>query len=103
MTQYAEIAPHHLAVVSLRRAADALPQTAFDPTIWFFIILDLHRALYCALIAALSGPAEIGAYPAKLWAKWVDYFERSRTDVNAKPPPDEDRVLSSTLRLPQNL
>jgi hypothetical protein len=96
MTEYAGITPHHLAALSLRRAADALSQTAVDPTTWFFIILDLHRALYCALIAALSGPAENGAYPVKPQAKWHDYFEASRTDENAKPPLDEDRVLSFT-------
>jgi hypothetical protein len=51
---YAEITPHHLAALSVRRAADALEQTEADPTTWSFVILDLHRALYCALIPALS-------------------------------------------------
>jgi hypothetical protein len=62
---YAEITPHHLAALSVRRAADALEQTEADPTTWFFVILDLHRALYCALIAAPSGAVGIGAYPDK--------------------------------------
>jgi hypothetical protein len=43
------------------------------------------------LVAALSGSADIGAYSDKLQAKWVDYFEKSRTDPKAKPP-TEDRV-----------
>jgi hypothetical protein len=83
---YAEITPHHLAALSVRRAADALEQTEVDPTTWFFVILDLHRALYCALIAALSGSAGIGAYPDKLQIEWIDWFEKSRDDPNAKAP-----------------
>jgi hypothetical protein len=93
MNDYADITPHHLAALSLSRAADALPSTETDPATWFFIILDLHRALYCALIAALSGTAEIGAYPEWLRAKWIDYFEKNRTDPHAKAP-KEDYVLS---------
>ena len=83
---YAEITPHHLAALSVRRAADALEQTEADPTTWFFVILDLHRALYCALIAALSGSAGIGAYPDKLQIEWIDWFEKSRDDPSAKAP-----------------
>jgi hypothetical protein len=86
MNEYADITPHHLAALSLSRAAEALSRTEADPVTWFFIILDLHRALYCALIAALSGTAEIGAYPELLRAKWMDYFEKSRTDPNVEPP-----------------
>jgi hypothetical protein len=83
---YASITPQHLAALSLRRAADALEQSASDPTTWFFVILDLHRALYCALVAALSGSAEIGAYPDKAKADWLAYFEATRTDPEAKMP-----------------
>jgi hypothetical protein len=90
---YAEITPHHLAALSVRRAADALEQTEADPTTWFFVILDLHRALYCALIAALSGSAGIGAYPDKLRIEWIDWFERSRMDPKTNAPTG-DYVLS---------
>jgi hypothetical protein len=86
MERYARITPHHLAALSLRRGADALERAASDPTTWFFIILDLYRALYCALIAALSGSAEIGAYSDKLQAEWREYFEASRDDPDAKSP-----------------
>jgi hypothetical protein len=89
VNDYATITPHHLAALSLSRAADALPSTETDPATWFFIILDLHRALYCALIAALSGPAEIGAYPEWLRTEWIKYFEESRTNPDAKPPEKE--------------
>jgi hypothetical protein len=82
---YTEITPPHLAALSVQRAANVLEQAEADPTTWFFVILDLHRALYCALVAALSGSAGIGAYSEKLQAKWIDYFEKSRT-VKAEPP-----------------
>jgi hypothetical protein len=51
--QFARITREHLALLSLRRAADAIDQVAGDPTSWVFVILDLHRALNCALVAAL--------------------------------------------------
>src|SRR5262245_7338662 len=92
MDEYAEITPHHLAALSLRRAADAFEQSASDPTTWFFVILDLHRALYCALVAALAGPAQIGAYSDKGKAAWLKYFEVSRDDPKAEPP-DQVYVL----------
>jgi hypothetical protein len=86
MNQYARITPHQLAALSLRRAADSFEQTASDSTTWFFIILDLHRALYCALVAALSGSAEIGAYPDKLQAEWLEWFETSKNQPEAQLP-----------------
>jgi hypothetical protein len=90
-SMYAAITPHHLAALSLRRAVDALEQTEADRTTWFFVVLDLHRALYCALIAALSGSAGIGAYSDKLRAEWIDYFEKSRDDPDVERP-KKDRV-----------
>jgi len=68
------------------RGADAIEQTTNDSTSWFFIILDVHRAIYCAMIAALKGTAGIGAFSAKLRAEWLDYFEASRSDPTLKPP-----------------
>jgi hypothetical protein len=69
MTEFATITPDHLAALSLRRAADGVNATAADPTNWFFIILDLHRALYRALVAALTGTAGIGAFSDKRQAE----------------------------------
>jgi hypothetical protein len=91
---YAEITPHHLAALSIRRAADALEQTEADPTTWFFVILDLHRALYCALIAALSGSAGIGAYSDKLRIEWIEWFEKSRDEKRESA----DRRLRANVR-----
>jgi len=49
--QLAHITSGHLAALSLGRAAEALGRTACDRIAWFFVILDLHRALQCALTA----------------------------------------------------
>ena len=87
------IDPDRLALLSLCRAANALEQTTADPRTWFFIILDLHRALYAALIAALSASAFDEAYGDKLRSQWKEFWEKSRTDPNAQPP-TSDRVPS---------
>jgi hypothetical protein len=84
--KFAGITPHRLAALSLCRAADGLAQVDADSTVWFFVILDLHRALYSALIDALSGSAGIGAYSSKLQAEWSNWFEASRTDPDLPPP-----------------
>lgn len=86
MTQYADITPDHLAFLSLRRSAQAIEGVIDDPRNWFFMILDLNRAIYCALIATLSGTAHIGVYQEKLAGAWLDYFEKSRKDPDELPP-----------------
>jgi hypothetical protein len=86
MDEYATITPHQLAALSLCRAADAVPQAADNSTVWFFVILDLHRALYSALIDALSGSAGIGAYEDELQAEWSNWFEASRTNPDLAAP-----------------
>src|SRR5438132_902587 len=91
MSKYARITAEQLAVLSLCRASDSLEQAASEPTTWFFIIVDLHRALYAALVAALSGPAGIGAYPEKLQAEWIELLE-ARHDPHVRAP--DDFVLS---------
>jgi hypothetical protein len=83
---YARINPDRLALLSLCRAANALEQVAADRTTWFFIILDLHRALYAALIAALSVFSFDSAYDHKLRTQWSEFWENSRTDLTAQPP-----------------
>jgi hypothetical protein len=86
--QFARITPDHLALLSLRRVADAIDQVPGDPTSWVFVILDLHRALNCALVAALSGKAGIGAFGEQLRASWISHFETGST------PPSSEHVLT---------
>jgi hypothetical protein len=94
---YAEITPQHLAALSIQRAADALEHTDADPTTWFIVVLDLHRALYCALVAALSGSLGIGAYSDKLKIKWIDYYERSRSDPDAETPTNKEGIIDDRV------
>jgi hypothetical protein len=72
-TMYARINPDRLALLSLCRAANALNRVTADPTTWFFIILDLHRALYAALVAALSAFSFEDAYGDKLRSQWKEF------------------------------
>jgi hypothetical protein len=93
--QFARITPEHLALLSLHRAADAIDQVTSDPTGWVFVILDLHRALNCALVAALSGTAGIGAFDEELRAGWISHFETGST------PPSSEHVLAFLRLLEQ--
>lgn len=90
MINFIETSPHQLSALCVVRANKAINEAATDPTQWFLVIVDLHRALNSALVAALRGSAGIGAYPLKLRRQWLDYFEQSRTEDVA--PPDQDRV-----------
>jgi hypothetical protein len=81
-----DINPDRLAALSLCRAANAVEQAAADPRTWFFIILDLNRALYAALVAALSASAFDEVYSSGLRMQWSEFWEKSRTDPNARPP-----------------
>ena len=90
--QYASITPDRFAALSLLRGADGIERTKADPTSWFFMILDMHRAVYCAMIAALTGTMGIGAFSAKLQAEWIAYFEGSRSNPKLKQP-EGDYVL----------
>lgn len=70
-----------------KRARDCIRSRA-----WLFVIVDLHRALNCALVAALRGTAGIGAFSLKLRREWLNFFEESR--VRNVLPPSNDRVES---------
>jgi hypothetical protein len=86
MNGYARITPHQLAAHSLCRAADTLEQTTSNPVSWFFVIVDLHRALYSALVAVMSGPAGIGAYNDKLQAEFIRAWDASRGEPHPREP-----------------
>jgi hypothetical protein len=103
------ITPQQLAALSLCRAADTFAQTAADSTSWLFVILDMHRALYSALVAVMSGTSGIGAYDDKLQAEFIRAWDESRgKDYPREPTPkkrgknsDEHYVLSFTELLRQ--
>jgi hypothetical protein len=87
--QFISITPEKLAVLSLRRAAEAIIVTERSPELWFFVIPDLYRATYCALVAALRGTHGTGAYTKDLQKQWLDYLEG---DPCKEPAPQSERV-----------
>ena len=93
--RYIETSPQHLSVLCVLRAERTMRLTLCDPTQWFLVIPDLHRALSCALVAALQGTAGIGAYGPKLRQRWLEYLEATRTNREVLPP-DGDKVESFT-------
>ena len=87
---YVRITPERLCALCIVEAARDIDAAEQTPVRWFFAILMLHRALNCALVAALRGSAGIGAYPKRGRALWLAWFEESRT--TDLPPPTWDRV-----------
>ncbi len=68
--------------------ADLVPQLEDNPIYWKWLIQAAHNALQGSLVCVLSGTAGIGAFPEKLQSKWLEYFEKSRTDSSITPPPE---------------
>ena len=91
-SNFIETSPHHLSALCVVRADLSMGETVSDPQQWFFVIVDLHRALNCALVAALRGTAGIGAFSPKLRREWLNFFEESC--VRKISPPSNDRVES---------
>ena len=88
---FIRISPDQLATLSLCRAANAVEQTAADPTTWFFIILDLNRAVTAALVAALSAYDFAEAYDAKFRARLKAFFEDDAQEPGPfRVPPFEE-------------
>lgn len=80
-----EVSLGELCILYLEQAAHEAEQATADPRRWFFALPEMHRALGCALVAALRGPQEFGAYTAKHQAPWLAYFN-DLDDPDRKPP-----------------
>ncbi|BCM88106.1 hypothetical protein [Methylobacterium indicum] len=94
---YARTSPMRLCLLYLEQAALEASRARQNPQRWFFAAPEMHRALNCALVAALSGSEGIGAYPEKARKKWIDHFDKENwPDI---PCPSEDRVESFTALL----
>ena len=88
---FIRITAEQLATLSLCRAANAVEQAAADPTTWFFIILDLNRAVTAALVAALSAYDFAEAYDAKFRARLKAFLEDDAQEPGAfRVPPFEE-------------
>lgn len=98
---YIHITPERLAALCIVDAASEIEATYSEPARWFFAISKLHRALNCALVAALRGTAGIGAYAQKDRKRWIEWFDASRTaDID---PPGAGRVEEFTALLTRAL
>lgn len=91
---YARTSPMQLCLLYLEQAALEAARALKDPQRWFFAAPEMHRALNCALVAALSGPESIGAYPVKARQEWIAHFRKENwPDL---PRPREGRVEAFT-------
>lgn len=91
---YARTSPMQLCLLYLEQAVREAVRATKDPQRWFFAAPEMHRALNCALVAALSGSESIGAFPKKARDEWIAYFRKpNRPDL---PRPREGRVESFT-------
>jgi hypothetical protein len=91
---FIRINPDRLATLSLCRAANVVEQAAADPTIWFFIILDLNRAVTAALVAALSAYDFAEAYDAKFRARLKAFFEDDAQEPGPFRVPSFEELLA---------
>ncbi len=89
---YARTDPRRMAVLCIQRAAETIRSAEQNTALWFLAIPELHRAVYSALVAALTGTHGTGAYARRDrrgspgWlqgdqdmsspnSQWVDTFE----------------------------
>ncbi|MEA3032980.1 MAG: hypothetical protein QOH86_996 [Sphingomonadales bacterium] len=72
---------------SIRHSLRSRDLAAQDPQAWKWVALALHSALQGACVCHLVTTANpIGAVTTKNAGEWLQYFEASRTDPEAKPP-----------------
>lgn len=92
LADYVEITPRSLAIINLSDCKNHLECWRTEPLRLALAAKSVHLALQSALIDALAGSANIGAYEPKLQAAYLSYFEESReSDV---PPPKGDRIMT---------
>jgi hypothetical protein len=101
-SNFARGTPMQLCLLYLEQAASEAERAVVDPQRWFAAVPDMHRALNCALVAALAGTDSIGAYPEKIRRQWLLHFEHP--DWPDRPRPRDDRVesFSDLLRRAQD-
>jgi hypothetical protein len=106
--KYITITPERLAVECMTRVATELDDAMHRNSMrWWFVITDVEQAITSALVAALSGTAEIGALKEEDQIAWLTFFEESRTDKNARPPAKQKlatlRELIARAKDPKNM
>lgn len=91
LERYVEITPRALAMLGLRDCNEQLARTPDEPLRLAQAAKSAHLALQAALIVALAGSANIGAYDDDLRSAYLAYFESSRESDSL--PPRGDRVM----------
>jgi hypothetical protein len=72
---------------SIRHALRAAEFIGEDPLAWKWVALALHSALQGACICHLTTTASpVGAVTKRNAGEWLQYFEESRTNSEARPP-----------------
>lgn len=84
---------------SVRHAIRAAGFVSEDPLAWKWVIIALHSALQGACVCHLTTTAPpFGAVTKRNAYAWLTYFEDSRTDPTAKPPPTRLMALPELLK-----
>ncbi len=89
--EYVVVTPERVASLCLTDSVEQLEKSQASVMRLALAAKSAHLALQAALTAALAGSANIGAHPEKLQARYIQYFEESRTTPLA--PPESDRVM----------
>lgn len=72
---------------SVRHALRASTFLAEDPQAWKWVMLSLHSALQGACVCHLTMTmAPVGALTRQNTGEWLEFFEKRRTDPEAKMP-----------------
>lgn len=100
--EHVEVSLGDLCILYLEQAAHEAERAMSDPRRWFFALPEMHRALGCALAAALRGPQEFGAYVAKDQRQWQAYFNDLDNPDREPPAADYLQDVSSLLKRVQS-
>lgn len=99
---FARATPMQLCLLYLEQAAHEAERAIRNPQRWFFAVPEMHRALNCALVAALSGSEGIGAYPEKIRRQWILHFEHPDWPDRGRPRDDRVEPFTDLLKRSQD-
>lgn len=86
-------------VASIRHVIRSAKFVGEDPVAWKWVVIALHSALQGACVCHLTTTAApVGAVTERNAGEWLAYFERLRTNPNAKPPKTYLMSLPDLLR-----
>jgi len=84
---------------AIRHAIRSAQFVQEDALSWKWVVLALHSALQGACVCHLTTTAEpVGAVNKRNAREWLEYYEKSLTDPNARPPKTELMAFPELLR-----